>query len=332
MTQFTHHRHHKIKKTFQAVTFLLLLGILATVLWFNKGNLIANDNADKKEANAISAEVKSAPVKTRAKPYISITPEVVKQGDPVLITIEGATTTSSVESFTYDNRPLFTFLYEGQVVALLGVELRAIPGTYPLVVTFIDGRQLKENITISPRNVVREPFDIPDKLGGNTTEGEKQLVSSLAAEGTIINALPVVWDRLWTEKFGLPLKGPLVVSDEYGYTRLIGNYTTMPHKGTDIKAEMGTPVYAMNRGVVKFASSLRNYGNTVVIDHGAGLQTVYMHLSKINVTLEQKVEKGELIALSGDSGYTLGPHLHLTVRIWDISIDPMKFLELFGEN
>jgi murein DD-endopeptidase MepM/ murein hydrolase activator NlpD len=88
----------------------------------------------------------------------------------------------------------------------------------------------------------------------------------------------------------------------------------------------------MNRGIVRFTDSLRNYGKTVVIDHGLGLQTVYMHLSEIIVSLGQMVDKGELIGMSGDTGYVLGPHLHLTVRIWDISIDPIKFLELLGEG
>jgi murein DD-endopeptidase MepM/ murein hydrolase activator NlpD len=69
----------------------------------------------------------------------------------------------------------------------------------------------------------------------------------------------------------------------------------------------------------------------VIIDHGAGVQTVYMHLSKIGVTEGQMVEKGDVIATSGDTGYAGNPHLHLTVRIWEIAIDPMKFLEIMGE-
>ena len=156
------------------------------------------------------------------------------------------------------------------------------------------------------------------------------LFTTLAQEGKIINAIPTGYKILWTEKFKSPLEGTLVIDDPYGYTRIIGN-STMPHKGVDLHASIGTPVYAMNRGLVGFTDSLRNYGNVVVIDHGYGLQTVYMHLSEINVTKGQMIEKGELLGKSGDTGYTLNPHLHLTVRIWDVSIDPMKFLELFGQ-
>jgi murein DD-endopeptidase MepM/ murein hydrolase activator NlpD len=136
---------------------------------------------------------------------------------------------------------------------------------------------------------------------------------------------------LWIEKFQWPLKGNNTLADPYGYTRVIANFT-MPHKGADFEAPLGTPVYAMNKGIVRFASALRNYGNTVIIDHGLGVQTIYMHLSNITATLGQKVEKGEYIGDSGDTGYASNPHLHVTVRIWDISIDPIKFMELFGEH
>lgn len=270
------------------------------------------------------------PDPSREKPYIFIAPEKIHQGEPVLITAPGVTDIAQVQSFTFDGRPFFMFIHEGQVSALLGVDLYANAGTYPVVMTLKDGKQIKEDLVISERERVSRPFDIPEKLGGNTHESVNILLKSLAEEGKIINNLPVIYEKLWTEKFDFPLKGNPPVSDEYGYTRVIGNYLSMPHKGTDISVPIGTPVYAMNRGVVAFVGDLRNYGMTVVIDHGAGLQTVYMHLSKIEVVLNEEVEKGDLIALSGDSGYTLDPHLHLTVRIWDISIDAMKFMELLG--
>jgi murein DD-endopeptidase MepM/ murein hydrolase activator NlpD len=222
------------------------------------------------------------------------------------------------------------FIYDGQVTALLGVDLNSSAGTFPLVLTLHDGRQVSKDLVVEQRTVILNPFEIPDSLGGNTPQGIKQLISTLALEGKTINAIPTDGKKLWTEKFRYPLNSPIVVADPYGYTRVISNFT-MPHKGTDFEAPIGTPVYAMNRGVVRFTDTLRNYGKTILIDHGIGLQTVYMHLSEISVTNGQMVEKGELIGLSGDTGYVLGPHLHLTVRIWDISIDSIKFLDLLGE-
>lgn len=324
------HRSYNRKRFFNIGVFVILLCVFVGIFW---SSLSKNNESPNQEVSggSVSKPNKNEP-QSRTKPYISILPEKVFQGEAVFMVVEGATTTESVKSFTYNGRPLFLFTHNGKVSALLGVDLQAIPGTYPLVLTFKDGKQIKEDLVIRERDVIKRPFDIPEKLGGNTLESERQLIATLAVEGKIINSIPVVYEKLWDEKFRLPLNIPLVVADDYGYTRIVGKYTTMPHKGTDIQAPMGATVYAMNRGVVKYVGDLRNYGSTIVIDHGAGLQTVYMHLSEINVALNQTVEKGDIIAKSGDSGYTLDPHLHLTIRIWDVSIDPIRFLEILGEG
>ena len=85
----------------------------------------------------------------------------------------------------------------------------------------------------------------------------------------------------------------------------------------------------MNAGVVRIAQKFPTYGNTVVIDHGLGVMTFYMHLSKIKVVKGQAVALGKEIGLSGHTGYAEQPHLHLTIRINGISIDPMKFMTFF---
>lgn len=324
---YNHHHQHpkrykKTKLLFGAL--LLVVFVIFGFKYFNK----FSSNRDNTKDVATSTPVGVKP--TQSEPHFSVYPSLVRQGDPALIIVEGVTSTSSVKSFTFNNRPLASFIYEGKVAALLGVDLYSPVGTFPLVLTLKDGKEVKGDFVITKRPEDRRPFDIPEKLGGNTPQSIKNLISTLADEGKIINAIPTSNQRLWTEKFRSPLNIPLVVADVYGYTRIIGNFT-MPHKGVDLEAPMGTPVYAMNKGVVRFAGPLRNYGETVLIDHGVGLQTVYMHLSEIKVTNGQTVEKGELIGLSGDTGYVLNPHLHVSVRIWDVSIDTMKFLELLGQ-
>ncbi len=277
----------------------------------------------------------TSPTETKPKPpstpRVVTSPRTVEQGEAVIITALGIATTTDVASFTFDNRPLNSFLYNGYVTAFLGVDLHAATGTFPLLLTFKDGSSLRGDLVIHERLPEVKDFEIPAKLGGNTPESIRSLIQTLAEEGRIINALPSLSEVLWTDKFRFPLDGAPVIDDVYGYTRVIGNFT-MPHKGTDYRAEIGTPVYAMNVGVVRLASSLRNYGNTVVLDHGAGVQSVYMHLKETRVTVGQKLEKGELLGLSGDTGYTIHPHLHLSIKIWDIAINPVGFLELFGEE
>ena len=132
---------------------------------------------------------------------------------------------------------------------------------------------------------------------------------------------------LWTKKFIPPLATTFIV-DPYGYSRKTGDYT-IAHKGTDFRAEEGTAVYAMNRGVVRLAKKSPIYGNMVVIDHGLGLMTFYLHLSKITVMQGELIEQSKILGYSGQTGYALGPHLHLSIRINNQSIDPVKFMALF---
>jgi murein DD-endopeptidase MepM/ murein hydrolase activator NlpD len=325
-----HHFHPKKRSRKIFLTFPILIIITIVGLKLYKSDEIS---LNKPTSVATSTPAKTPKPKPTPKPNgemeIVIYPSSVMQGEPAIITVNGLSSTTLVKSFTFDNRPLINFLYEGQITAFFGADLNYATGTFPVVLTLTDGRQIRKDFVINKRPDIRRPFDIPEKLGGNTPESIKTLFTTLAQEGKIINAIPTGYKILWTEEFRSPFEGSMAIDDPYGYTRVTG-IVTMPHKGVDLVADIGTPIYAMNRGIVRLTENMRNYGNTVVIDHGFGVQTVYMHLSEIKTVVGKTVEKGELIALSGDTGYTLNPHLHLTVRIWDVSIDPIKFLELFG--
>ena len=271
--------------------------------------------------------IANLPQETQEEISISMLPEKVEQGDPVLITINGTTT---VESLKLNGKALKTFMHNGKLSALVGIDLRSSLGSFPMVLTLKDGRTVSGKFAVGERYIAKAPLGIPEKLGGDTPEAEKELISTLVEEGKLISAVPTANEKLWEGKFRLPINPPIVITDTYGYSRVTGS-SNISHKGTDFRAKVGTPVYAMNSGKIVFARFLRNYGHTVIIDHGFGLHTIYMHLSEISVPLNKEVKKGELIAKSGDTGYVLGPHLHLSVRIGGISIDPEKFLEILGE-
>lgn len=312
------------------VIFILILLIPVGLLIYGYGAFPSPwpENNATTTTNGIKEQNK--PVERENEEFgISIEPDQIFQGDPVLITLTGVTTTTQVKSFTYNSRPLVFFMHQGKVTSLLGVDLRAATGTFPVVATLKDGRQARESLEVKGRIAPKAAFGIPDKLGGNTSTAERELVSTLVQEAQVINAIPTSNEKLWTEPFGDPLENT-EISDIFGYTRLTGG-STFAHKGTDYRAAIGTPVFSMNSGMVRFSGFMRNYGHTVVVDHGLGLHTVYMHLSKITVTNGQMVKKGDQLGLSGDTGYVLGPHLHVTVRIWDISVDPDKFLSLMRQ-
>ncbi len=258
---------------------------------------------------------------------VSVLPSDPIQGDPLMIVIEGPTTSSAVQRVSFDGRNLGLFLYNNKPSALYGIDIRARVGTSTIAVTFVDGTSLRVPVYVGERKKSEKPFDIPVKLGGNSTSSAVTLVSTLAKENASLLGLRTGTHAFWGGPFRYPVTRP-IVTDSYGYSRNTVGYS-ITHKGTDFRAEEGTPVLAMNYGVVRLAQTGRNYGKTIILDHGLGLQTFYMHLSKISVNVGELVRPGQVIGLSGKTGYAEAAHLHTTVRIGEVSVDPVRFLGLF---
>ncbi len=258
---------------------------------------------------------------------IKILPEKVIQGEPLMVVIEGVKNVSAVKKMTFGGQPVGIFTYQGKPTALIGMDLRKKAGNYELVTQFSDGQSIKEIVSVGGREKIEAPLGIPQKLGGDTKESQDKLVNTLAEENKSLANIRTGKKAFWTEKFTYPLS-QIVVTDDYGYSRKTGEYS-LAHKGTDFRAKEGTPIMAMNRGVVRIARTYRNYGKVVVIDHGLGLITFYLHFSKIKVNEGELVKHGQMIGLSGQTGYALSPHLHLSIRINNNSIDPVKFMDLF---
>jgi len=133
-------------------------------------------------------------------------------------------------------------------------------------------------------------------------------------------------EPLWSGDFRAPVTAPATSS--FGMRRTYNGKLASVHKGMDFRAATGTTVRAGNSGVVVLARPLYYEGNCVVIDHGLGLFTVSMHLSRIDVKEGQRVRTGERIGLSGATGRVTGPHLHWAVRWQDAYLDPAKMLRM----
>jgi len=257
----------------------------------------------------------------------SVMPGTPVQGEPLMVVVEGEDI-SRIRSLTFAGKQVGVFLYEGKPTALIPIDLGARAGAYVLKARLTSGQTREKTVTVAPRPRHAAPLGIPQKLGGNTTAAQTNLVTALAKENAALSKIKTSLPPWWNTPFIFPLRETDVV-DSYGYSRSTGSYL-IPHKGTDFRADVGTPVLAVNSGVVRLVRDFNVYGKTVAIDHGGGVQSLSMHLSRADVNEGQKVTRGERIGLSGESGYALGPHLHLSIRVGGISVDPMAFFSLFG--
>jgi hypothetical protein len=135
-----------------------------------------------------------------------------------------------------------------------------------------------------------------------------------------------VTGRLWEGPFLFPLDHS--ISTAFGAKRVMNRKVTSIHKGVDIRGKEGDGVRASNHGKVVLAEELFFGGNTVILDHGQGIFTMYMHLSSFNVRPDDIVSTGDIIGSVGSTGRSSGPHLHFGAKIRGISVNPVSLVKL----
>lgn len=256
---------------------------------------------------------------------VSIFPATIYPGDPIMIMTGSADLVA--QKITFDGKKVPLVLYAMRIVGFVPIDFNEKRLDHEVVVTFSNGTKVLKKIHLTPREKIEKPLGIPEKLGGNTQSAAQTLVSNLEKENAVLNSIKSSTNQLWENSFHFPLSA-IFVTDNYGYNRTTVGEKIL-HKGTDFRATEGTDVRAMNKGVVKIARTFTVYGNTVVIDHGRGILTFYMHLSKILVKEGDMVEEGIILGKSGMTGYAEAPHLHISVRIHGVSVDPMTFMSFF---
>ncbi len=239
----------------------------------------------------------------------------VQQADTLLV----AAKTEQKPSGTLGGVPLHFFQDSNKTwIAIPGIAVNKAPGVYVLRIV----HQLVKNIVVSKRKF---PVAVLASVPGFTA---KKIVSTIENKenAALKKVLAAISDKPYSAKpFINPLAEMKVVGD-YGDIRKSGKLS-IQHLGVDLKAAVGTPVLAVNDGKVVFEKSLPDYGNTLVIDHGLGVYSLYLHLSQFNVAEGDMVAQGQTVALSGDTGYVTGPHLHFSIKMRGASVDPLKFLE-----
>jgi murein DD-endopeptidase MepM/ murein hydrolase activator NlpD len=148
---------------------------------------------------------------------------------------------------------------------------------------------------------------------------QRQLLDNLETYHSKMSDYLLNYPTIW------PLRGQ--ISSGSGWRRNpMGRGGSEHHNGIDIPARTGTPIRAAGGGTVTFSGWNGGYGNTVIIDHGSGLTTMYSHNTRNNATVGQRVERGDIIAYVGSTGRSTGPHLHYEIRRNGTAVNPISFL------
>ena len=130
------------------------------------------------------------------------------------------------------------------------------------------------------------------------------------------------------EKFILPLDNA-IITGVYGSQRILNGIPKWPHYGLDFAQKKGTPIKAMNSGIVTLAEKDLFYtGATLIFDHGHGISTLYMHMDKIFVNKGDHIKKGDIIGTVGSSGRSTGPHLDVRLNWFGTRLDPATILDI----
>jgi murein DD-endopeptidase MepM/ murein hydrolase activator NlpD len=214
-------------------------------------------------------------------------------------------------------------------VSVLGADLDLPPGEYParLTLEYADGHRnaRTEAVEVAHRDFPTTRLRVAPKYVELSPEDQARAERE-SREIAAIYAR-VTPEAYWQEPFAAPLPG-VHGGRNFGHRRVFNGQPRAPHSGADLTAATGTPVQAANAGRVVLAKNLFFSGNSVFIDHGLGVYSVYLHLSQMDVAPGDTVERGQTIGLSGATGRVTGPHLHWGVRVLDARVDPFSLLEL----
>ncbi|MFA5104551.1 MAG: M23 family metallopeptidase [Candidatus Margulisiibacteriota bacterium] len=179
---------------------------------------------------------------------------------------------------------------------------------------------LTADVLVKPTKFKAEKLFFPpgkqDKLVAQKISDDQEKVASVMERASD--------EQLWSGKFLVPIKGR--ITSPYGAYRLYNGKRIADHRGTDIGGNpTGTPIHAANSGVVAFAQLLPTIGSTLIIDHGQGIFSIYMHMSKTLVAVGERIEKGQIVGRVGSTGLSTGPHLHWGLSVHNVRVNAFEW-------
>lgn len=251
-----------------------------------------------------------------------VIPAEVRPGDAFSVKITD-TVAAELPAVVFNTKKLYVSgCGERCFVALGAVGLETEPGNHTVTLTSGD-RSRNLVVKVVPTHFPEVHLTLPDE---KVFLNEKDLKRAQKEAET----LKAIWirdtERLWEGRFILPLEND--ISTQFGLKRVINKKKNSRHRGMDIRGKRGEEVRASNRGRVILAEELFFGGKTVILDHGQGIYTIYMHLSEFKVNPDAIVSKGEVVGLVGATGRATGPHLHYGLKILNTNTNPLSLIQL----
>ncbi len=273
-----------------------------------------------------------ANTRTTTLPKISLPKTNAVPGGIVIVDLElnSNKTSSKAPIVFYKKKRVMVANNDGRWLGIVGIALTAKPGQHTLR---IKGHNKLISFTVKPKKYAEQHITIKDKRKVNPNAED---MKRIRRERVRINSALKHWadsDEVNT-RFVLPVAGEL--SSPFGLRRFFNEQARKPHSGIDIAAPEGTLIQSPAAGKVIESGDFFFNGNSVFIDHGQGLVTMYCHMSNIKVKPGQMVAQGETIGAVGQTGRVTGPHLHWSVSLNNARVDPGLFFDnlnrLFKNN
>ena len=271
----------------------------------------------------------ATPAKVTARWIVGHQPARVVNGSPVLLRVTTPKPTRILSGSWLGHDISFSFdATQKAWFGLAGVSQETKPASYPvrLHAETTSGETItyEQGIAVVRQRYPKVMLKVPGRYTAPPPEDQKKIAEDKEVKARLFNTVSP--DREWKGNFERPVKAE--ISDVFGVQRVFNGSVQSTHQGLDFRVPTGTPVAAVNSGTVLLARPLFFEGNCVVVDHGQGLLTLYLHFSEILVKEGDQVTKGQRIGLSGGTGRATGPHLHLAVRWQGVYLNPEILLSL----
>lgn len=267
----------------------------------------------------------SLSAQSAAAPAVSVEARALQPGEVAIITVRGWTAPAPPRVRLFGRPAPVYAAGDSTWRTLVGIDLDVAPGAYTVSVLGASAAPVARTtmrirakafptrrLTVDPRFV--EP---PPEAQARIAREAKELTAIWAAS---------VGERLWTGPFAEPV--PDAATSAFGSRSVFNGQPRSPHGGADFSSPSGRPIVSPNSGKVVLARDLYYTGQTVVVDHGLGLLSLFAHMSAIDVVEGAVVKTGDALGKVGATGRVTGPHLHWTVRLGGARVDPLALIEV----